>query len=300
MSRLDAALQPVRHRSRASSDGFRRRLSSALGSIYLRSCSRVGKGAEVRGRPFIENFGRIEIGDDFRLNSVPVQSHLVTGYRGRLEIGHGVAINFGAAIAAHAAVTVGNRVHVGPFAMIMDTDFHDVVARDELPEGGAIVIGDNVRVGSRVTILKDSVIGTGATILAGSVVSGSIPPGARAGGVPARVLDPAGDRRRTLFVPVDGYSAALSEDAVPERVRRVVATTFLLEELPDPTSGPDSIPAWDSLGSLTLLLDLEDEFQVSLAQEDMLEVRSVQDMASMILRARDREPLVEEDRWIPA
>src|SRR5688572_20915747 len=50
----------------------------ALSPIYLRHCTRVGKRARTRGMPFIENLGRIEIGDDFNFVSLFVRSHLVT------------------------------------------------------------------------------------------------------------------------------------------------------------------------------------------------------------------------------
>jgi acetyltransferase-like isoleucine patch superfamily enzyme/acyl carrier protein len=235
----------------------------------------------VRGRPYIGNLGCIEIGEHFCLKSQPVQSHLVTGRKGRLIIGDDVSIDYGAAIAAHGEVTIGKRVCIGPFVMIMDTDFHDVVARDMLPDGGMIVIGDDVRVGSRVTILKGSVIGEGASVLAGSVVASRVPPGATVGGVPARVL-------HAEIAPAVS-APDLTEGTVTERVRHVMAKTFSLGRLPDPWSGPDAIEAWDSLGTYLLLLDLETEFHLSLAEEEMLEVRNVRDIARMIVRALDRE-----------
>ena len=150
-------------------------LGAARSALQLRRCDRVGLRPDVRGSAFVENYGAIEIGDRFRLDSTPVQSHLVTGARGRLEIGHDVSIGHGAAIAAHARVSVGNRVQMGAFVMVMDTDFHDTVDRDHLPEGQPILIGHGVRLGSRVTVLRGSVIGEGAEIEAGSVVSGEIP-----------------------------------------------------------------------------------------------------------------------------
>ena len=52
----------------------------AFSPIYLRHCTRVGKRARTRGMPFIENLGRIEIGDDFNFVSLFVRSHLVTGH----------------------------------------------------------------------------------------------------------------------------------------------------------------------------------------------------------------------------
>lgn len=144
--------------------------------------------AEFDGRPLIECFGQIEIDRGFRLASRPARSHLATGPRGRLVIGADVRIGFGAAIAAHAQVTIGDHVRIAPFVAILDTDFHQLDDREVLPPGLPISLGEGVRIGPGVTILGGSSIGSRATILAGSVVRGVIPADALAGGVPARTI----------------------------------------------------------------------------------------------------------------
>ena len=81
--------------------------------------------------------------------------------------------------------------------MIADTDFHEVdqIPRRHLPiptpsERDAVSIGDDVFIGARSIVLKGSSIGNGSVIAAGSVVTGDIPAGVVAGGVPAKVLRP--------------------------------------------------------------------------------------------------------------
>jgi acetyltransferase-like isoleucine patch superfamily enzyme len=111
-----------------------------------------------------------------------------------LEIGPDVWIGHGAAIAAFELVRIGEGTHIGPFVIIMDTNFHGTpgdqsVRHDCRP----IVIGKHCRIGSRVTITRGASIGDGAEILAGSVVSSAIPPGVCAGGARARVFGRAGD-----------------------------------------------------------------------------------------------------------
>jgi acyl carrier protein len=64
--------------------------------------------------------------------------------------------------------------------------------------------------------------------------------------------------------------------SVPERIRGVVADVFgvKVDSLVDGSS-PDTIPEWDSLGHINLVLALESEFDVSLGPEDALDMLSV-------------------------
>ena len=55
---------------------------------------------------------------------------------------------------------------------------------------GSVRIGNDVWVGAGAVILPGVVVGDGAVVAAGSVVTGSVPAGMIAGGVPARVLRP--------------------------------------------------------------------------------------------------------------
>lgn len=55
-------------------------------------------------------------------------------------------------------------------------------------EGNYIVIGNDVWIGAKVTLINGISIGDGAVILAGAVVSKDVPPYAIVGGVPAKVL----------------------------------------------------------------------------------------------------------------
>jgi acetyltransferase-like isoleucine patch superfamily enzyme/acyl carrier protein len=213
----------------------------------------------------------MSIGNRFRLHSVGVQSHLVTGPRGRLEIGDDVSIDSGAAIAAHASVKIGQRVRIGPMVMILDTDFHDVDSREDgIPDGEPIVIGDHVQIGSGVTVLKGTTIGEGARIESGSVVSGRIPAGATAGGVPAQVRQAA--------------VASITPASIEERVRRVVATTFNLVDLPSPTSAARDVDGWDSLGALKLLLELESEFGIVFDDADVPGLTSLPNVVAAVKR----------------
>lgn len=103
-----------------------------------------------------------------------------------LKIGHGTYINRNTVVVAEERVEIGRECHISWDVVIMDSDLHPV--RGAEMNNRPVIIEDNVWVGCRCIILKGVTIGKGAIIAAGSVVTKSIPPGAVAGGVPARVL----------------------------------------------------------------------------------------------------------------
>ena len=159
-------------------------LSAGLAPLYLLGCDEVGPGARTRGRPVISSSGRIEIGARALIGSMFSPSVLSAGPEGKIEIGDDLIMNYGASISARRLVKLGHHVRLGPYVTIADDDGE---AGDE--SGPApIFIGDDVWLATRARVRKGAVIGGGSVIAAGSVVSGVIPPGVLAGGVPARVL----------------------------------------------------------------------------------------------------------------
>ncbi len=244
----------------------------------LRRCTSVGADVRIEGALHVENQGRITLGDAVVIRSAPAISHLVTGPRGDLRIGTGVVIGHGAAIACHEQITIGNDAQLGPFVMLMDTDFHEAGRHDSTGATGAIHIGAGARLGARVTVLRGSTIGAGAVVHAGSVVKGDVAPGVHVAGNPARI-----------------ERAGSALDAVRQidisAVCDVVAHTLGLAAVPLPGDRRDMIAAWDSLGMLNLLLSLEQAFGVSIASDAMLRVACVGDLLGVLERAT---PLVEQ------
>jgi acetyltransferase-like isoleucine patch superfamily enzyme/acyl carrier protein len=216
----------------------------------LRAVNRVGVGARLQGRADIGGGGQIVIGDSLFLLSHPVRSHIYASPGSVITIGDGVQISYGAAIAARRAIDIGSNTSFGPFVVIMDNDFHQVGKRDAAGEVAPVRIGSNVKVGARVTILRGSNIGDNVRIMGGSMVSGIVPGGITIGGVPAR--------------DVSRIRAVASVD-MPELVRSVLGLTAR----PLPSDGPDQIAGWDSLGTLRLLLAIEETYGVSLEEKVM-------------------------------
>ncbi len=248
-------------------------------AALLASCNDVGPGARVRGRPEIENFGHLSIGHTFALDASPVSTHLVTARGGALDIGDRVTVGHGVGITAHARVRVGDDVVVGPFAMILDTDFHVVGDRGGAPECTPIEIGNGVTLGAHVTVLRGSRIGDGARVAPRSVVAGHVAAGAHVGGNPARQLRDEG-------APADAHRGATA-DTLPA----IVARTLGLAAAPRLTDACAAVPGWDSLGMLNVLLSLEAAFDVELHPDAIARVRHVQDLVDLVTARADRAPL---------
>ncbi len=172
--------------SQRAAKGVRYLLGTALAPYYLRKVTRVGARARVVGAPSIENDGQIVIGTDLAMTSTFSPVELVAESDGRIELGDGVHVNYGTSIRAASAVFLGDGVSIGPYCIIDDTDAttDDPYANSASP----IRIGNGTWLAGRVTVLPGSTIGANAVITAGSIVSGDIPDGVVAGGIPARVI----------------------------------------------------------------------------------------------------------------
>ena len=156
--------------------------------IHLRAADQVGVHARTLGRPRIENLGRTEIGARVLIRSMIVPVELGTGPQGTLRIGDGVSVNYGVSIYAENAVTIGHRVRIGPYAMIVDTDFHDPYTRSSRQAGVPVVIDDDVWIGAKASVLKGVRIGRGAIVGVGSVVTRDVAAFSIVAGAPARVI----------------------------------------------------------------------------------------------------------------
>jgi acetyltransferase-like isoleucine patch superfamily enzyme len=251
---------------------FGRRLAARA---LLRSCDRVGVAVRVLGRPRIVNQGRITIGDRFRFASEPIMSHLFADSGGIIDIGDDVTIGHGTGIAARGRIRIGHGSRLGAFVLVMDTDYHVAGDFGKAAEIAPISIGNCVNIGNRVTILRGTVIGANATVLDGSVVSGVVAEGARVSGVPARQMQ--------LGARVG------SRDDVALGVRRVAQASFRLTDLPALEFGPSEIEAWDSLGTLSFLLALEEEFGVPLGEDEMRDVRTLLDASTVVSGILERQ-----------
>jgi acetyltransferase-like isoleucine patch superfamily enzyme len=157
----------------------------ARGLIYRRYFNEIGWGGRVCGRtPYIINRGYISVGNLFGTRSHTANVLIETSESGRIYIGDSVFVNFGSIISARQSVKIGNRVLIGPYSVICDTNSTDPTLEQS---SSSIEIEDDVWLAARVTVLPGSRIGRGSVITSGSIVEGEIPPGVIAGGCPATV-----------------------------------------------------------------------------------------------------------------
>ncbi|HEY6795298.1 MAG TPA: acyltransferase [Kineosporiaceae bacterium] len=114
--------------------------------------------------------------------------------KARICIGPDVGMS-GGSICSAVSVVIGRGSMLGADVTIADTDFHPIDTEDRryrpLPEGNAsdaVVIGNNVFLGTRTVVLKGVTIGDNSVIGAGSVVTRDIPGNSVAAGQPAKVI----------------------------------------------------------------------------------------------------------------
>lgn len=139
----------------------------------------------------------VEIGADTWLRSDlgPVR---IFAFRGaRIRIGRDGFLN-GCHLSSKAALTIGERVWIGPGSRVFDADQHALDA--DRPECVAPVeIGDHCWIAADVTILRGVTVGAHCVVGTRSLVARSIPAHSLAYGNPAQVRGTIGDRSR---VPV--------------------------------------------------------------------------------------------------
>lgn len=172
-------------------------------AYFVGNSVKYGRGFRCYGQPIIRCFrgGRIELGDDVTMinstggNALGINGPciLYASESASITIGSGVGLS-GVVLHAVRGIDIGDRVLIGANVKIFDHDFHslDYGVRRDKPDidgdSGAIIIEDDVFIGTGALILKRVRIGRGAVIGAGAVVSRNVPGSTVWAGNPARMV----------------------------------------------------------------------------------------------------------------
>jgi maltose O-acetyltransferase len=163
-------------------------LGTVLSPLYLREVDELGDDVRAMWRPRVVNDGYMAIGRGSILRSVNVPVELATGPRGCLLIGREVSINYGVSIGCLELIEIGDRCRLGPYVMIVDSEFHDLYDRSRRPPPRPVRLAEDVWVGAKASILPGVSIGRGAVIGTGSVVTDDVPAFTVVAGAPARAI----------------------------------------------------------------------------------------------------------------
>lgn len=153
-----------------------------------------GAGCDIRlGMEIvIEGEGRIAVGPKCVLD----RGLVLAAIGGSVCVGARTIFGHHCTIAAHESVTIGTDCLIAELVSIRDHD-HGTASVDQPMNRqrgitAPVVIGDDVWIGAKATVMKGVAIGSHAIVAAGAVVTHDVPPYAVVAGVPARVM---ADRR---------------------------------------------------------------------------------------------------------
>ena len=109
-----------------------------------------------------------------------------------LSLGDNVSIHPMCYVDASGGIEIGNDVSIAHAVTVLSTTHtfaeHDVPIKDQAVEKKRTIIGNNVWIGAKATILCGNTVSGGSVVAAGAVVTHDIPVNAVVAGVPAHVI----------------------------------------------------------------------------------------------------------------
>ena len=164
--------------------------------LQYKNLIRFGKWNQIEDNVFISALGKkaIEFGNNVRIGAF---SRIITstsfnkiGFT--IKIGHNVGIGEFAYLGGGGGLEIGNDCIIGQYFSCHpeNHNFQDTeqLIRLQGVTRKGIKVGNNCRIGAKVTILDGVTIGDNCVIAAGAVVTKSMPANTVIGGVPAKAI----------------------------------------------------------------------------------------------------------------
>ena len=158
----------------------------------------IGENVAFDQQCIFDGAGKVEIGDNV-VFGYPLSPHFYGFYEliqarskhAIVSIGSGTIFSNDVTIIAHQEVRIGIKCLIGDRVTMLDHDAHEVNPVTRLNSAGCskpIRIGNNVWLGSLVTILKGVSIGNNSIVGANSVVTKDVPADVIVAGNPAKFV----------------------------------------------------------------------------------------------------------------
>jgi len=161
-----------------------------------------GKGSEIKpsflmliGPQYISVGSNCYIGSRVQLTAWD-SSYIGGNYTPEITFGDGVSIGDESQVTAINKIVIGNGVLTGKKVLITD-NAHGEILREmmdiaplkrQVVSKGPVIIGDNVWIGEKASIVANIKIGHGSVVAANSVVTKDVPPYCVVAGCPAKII----------------------------------------------------------------------------------------------------------------
>lgn len=135
-------------------------------------------------------------------SSLIIHPNVVINFPQRIKLGNKVKFNRGVILTATDQIEIGDDVMIGPYSIINSGNhgFDDLKTpmQNQKHTKNKITIHDDVWIGAHCSILSGVIIGKGAIIAAGAVVTTDVEPFSIVGGVPAKFIKSRFDKISVL------------------------------------------------------------------------------------------------------
>jgi acetyltransferase-like isoleucine patch superfamily enzyme len=169
--------------------------SHGTGRFTLDELGAIGQGVVIEAGVLIFNPSHVHLGDGVYVGHRAI---LKGDTRGELVLEADAWIGQDCFMQSAGGIRVGRRAGIGPRVIVLTSNHAETPApapiMDAPLEFGPVEVGDGADVGAGAILLPGAMVGRGAQIGAGAVVTGEIPEGMVALGVPARVCRRRGTR----------------------------------------------------------------------------------------------------------